>query len=334
MAIAKFGENVVRITQGPNGNISHQGRLAYDLGGEHYGAAGAIDTWSTYDSSWIIMSVQSGGDHFVYFQSSEPLIWADGTVDFVTLAMCHMDNTSGYKIGTSIGPNATLYKEGTYSGGRSGVVDPHIHVQVGRGKFVGTLQAKPYKLPNEVRLEQVFAVPDNAKIVAGAGLNWIRVSAVDIAQGGVSQDNGTPNISLSEKVFEIGPVSKGDYENFLALCTELRLKYKTVETDGQFKITIGPVSSGDANTIYSRANSLGNIPLTWRYANYVMEIGPVSLGDYKTIIAEAKRLDIGYYDTQSGELYTVFVGSMSYGDKNTFEALAKSLSLHYTITAE
>lgn len=194
--IPQFGQSVLRITQGPNGSTSHSNRQAIDFGGANYGAAGAVDAWKCLGCSWKVMYMQAGGDHFVYFQTTEPVLWANSTVDYAVVAFCHMNNTAGYRVGQVITPGQELYREGTYSGGRSGAVDPHIHCQVGKGKYVGTLQSKPYKLPNEARVEDLFAVPDSVKIVAGGGLNWRRVSHVQLDDEYNNQEQENDNVKL------------------------------------------------------------------------------------------------------------------------------------------
>lgn len=183
-----IGQNPLRVTQGPNQTPSHQGRQAIDFGGANYGGAGSVDTWVDQTTNWQVMQVQSGGDHFVYFQTTQAILWADGSIDWATLAMCHRDDTSMYKVGQVINAGSTLYKEGTYSGGRRNAVTAHIHVQVGKGKFVGGYlpKAQNYKLPNEAKVQDLFWVPDAFAIAAAGGLTWKRVSqmpSIDTQEG-------------------------------------------------------------------------------------------------------------------------------------------------------
>lgn len=198
---AQVGQNPWRLTQGPNTSgkdASHQNREAIDIGGANPGGAGAVDKWVNPKTgcSWRVMQVQQGGDHFVYFETTEPVAYADGSgVGYGTLALAHQ-NAVTHKVGQIIAPGELMYTEGNFTGGRVSSMLAHIHVQAGKGKFAGPYGPYPYKLPNECPVQALLTVPDGVTISDGKGLKWVRASAIATTETNQSQQTEDDDVKL------------------------------------------------------------------------------------------------------------------------------------------
>ena len=82
---AMFPMEYLNISQGVNNSISHQERLAIDIRGKDTG----IDAFPAPFTGTVKKTY--GSDHVVWFESNEPVRFADGSIDYMTI-MCMRDN--------------------------------------------------------------------------------------------------------------------------------------------------------------------------------------------------------------------------------------------------
>lgn len=100
---------------------------------------------------------------------------------------------------------------------------------------------------------------DYPTIIKNAGLNgWTKnVTTPDINEEEDKENTSKPNTATNTQLITIGPVSSGDRNTIKALCNSLQLVsmglYKE-NSDGS--ITVGPVSSGDAYLIMRKCDEL------------------------------------------------------------------------------
>lgn len=100
---------------------------------------------------------------------------------------------------------------------------------------------------------------DYPTIIKNAGLNgWTKtITAPDISEEEDKENASKPNTATNTQLITIGPVSSGDRNTIKALCNNLQLVsmglYKE-NSDGS--ITVGPVSSGDAYLIMRKCDEL------------------------------------------------------------------------------
>ena len=100
---------------------------------------------------------------------------------------------------------------------------------------------------------------DYPTIIKNASLNgWTKdVTTPDITEEEDKENTSKPNTATNTQLITIGPVSSGDRNTIKALCTSLQLVsmglYKE-NADGS--ITVGPVSSGDAYLIMRKCDEL------------------------------------------------------------------------------
>ena len=75
-----------------------------------------------------------GDANEVWLESSEPVIYPDGTVDYMTMMFAHDNDVSNLFVGKTINRGERFYEEGR-KGNASG---NHVHMECGRGKFTGS----------------------------------------------------------------------------------------------------------------------------------------------------------------------------------------------------
>lgn len=114
----------LNITQGMNGSYSHNGDKAIDLGE----ACSYLRAPFTGTIKRIYKNCNA-----VWLESSEKVMYADGTVDYMTVMTLHDSNISNLKVGQKIYQGETYYHPGV----KGNVTGSHIHIAVGKGKFRG-----------------------------------------------------------------------------------------------------------------------------------------------------------------------------------------------------
>lgn len=130
MQKALFPMTTLRITQDENGATSHKGSLAMDLGGKD---TGSDKIYAPCDLS--VVRIRTNSSHETYLESAEPVLWADGTVDYMSFTMMH-DNyiNSNCKVGSIIPQGAYFMDEGGFGGGKVNKFGTHCHLEVSKGK--------------------------------------------------------------------------------------------------------------------------------------------------------------------------------------------------------
>ncbi len=117
----------MNITQG-YGYGSHKGTFAIDVAGSDSGVDYLVAPFTG-----VIKKKWANGNS-VWLESTEPVLFADGTVDYATCCFTHDNNISDLTIGQVIQQGARFYEEGT-AGNASG---NHVHLEVAKGRYTGT----------------------------------------------------------------------------------------------------------------------------------------------------------------------------------------------------
>lgn len=205
MEKAYFGMDTLRVTNGPHGNKSHMNSWAIDLGGEDTGISRFYAPFTG-----VIKRLRTNSNE-VWFESSEPVQWADGTQDYVTILMIHANSVPAVQ-GQTVKQGEWLYNEGT----KGNATGNHIHFEVGKGKFVspygwykvgyGTDGSEIWNIYNQVDPTRVFFLKPTCNIMAagtdnssGAALQWV-------VDDGTTAGNLDPNTYFT--------VSAGNLEYF------------------------------------------------------------------------------------------------------------------------
>lgn len=127
---ATFPMKYLNVTQGVNGYFSHLGTYALDLGGRDTGIDDVVAPFTG-----VIKKIYSPGNgNWVWLESSNPVEYTDGTIDYMTIMVVHDNNISDLWVGKLLKQGEVFYQEGT-SGNAYG---NHIHLECGRGRFSGS----------------------------------------------------------------------------------------------------------------------------------------------------------------------------------------------------
>ena len=148
-----FPMEVCRITQGVNGQYSHQGTNAIDNGGKNSG----IDPIYAPVTMKHVWRDSAKNGNAVFFESVNKVQFADGSIDYCTLMFIHDNYIGDYKVGQVFKQGQEFGDEGT-AGNATG---NHTHIEVAKGKYT-----KPYiknkfgvfMLPNSIHPNKAFYI--------------------------------------------------------------------------------------------------------------------------------------------------------------------------------
>lgn len=162
----------MNITQGTNGEYSHKGTNAVDDSGKDRG----IDPLFAPCTMQLKARDTEVNGNAVWFESMEPVLFADGTINYATFLFIHDDYIGDYapaKIG--ILPNGRIFKQGEEFGdeGTMGkATGNHAHMEVAKGRFTKQyVHNINWQLPNSILPWDAFFV-NGTKIINGNGYNW------------------------------------------------------------------------------------------------------------------------------------------------------------------
>ena len=166
----------MRITQGFKEG-THAGCYALD----DAGSDGGID-FLIAPFTGTIKKVYPADANEVWLESNEPVLFADGTVDYATIMLCHDNDISNIYVGKVINQGERFYEEGTkgYATGN------HVHFEIAKGKFTGTGwhqdEAGYWSLNNGTNPVDCFMIDDSYTIINNYGYNFKHINDVQEPQ--------------------------------------------------------------------------------------------------------------------------------------------------------
>ncbi len=111
----------------------------------------------------------------VWLESIEPVEYPDGTVDFMTIMMCHDNDVSDLFVGKVIKQGEVFYTEGT----KGNATGNHVHFECARGKFTGTgwhqNAAGYWSINNGKKVDECLFIDDSYNLINTAGYNFKKV---------------------------------------------------------------------------------------------------------------------------------------------------------------
>ncbi len=247
---AMFPMTTMNITQGVGGSFSHAGTLAIDIAGKDGGIESAYAPFSGTITK-IYNKFQ------VWLQSSNPVIWADGTIDYMTILVVHDNDTSDLYVGKTIKQGERFFEEGTagYATGN------HIHLEVAKGKMSGGGWYKnsygTWTITNAVHPASALFVSDSTVIKNGYGYNWQRLSqSVVNPFYGKTPENLGENFFASiqntgSSMFVVNNNQNVEIENGIDMKTGSFVWHFVRQSDGSYIIYLG----GTTYTLYATGTS-------------------------------------------------------------------------------
>lgn len=178
MEKAMYPIKTIRITQ-----RNHQGTHADCFATDEAGPDGGISSLFA-PFTGIIKKIYSKDANEVWLESVEPVLFADGTKDYMTIMFCHDNDVSDLWVGKIIKKGEAFYQEGTkgYATGN------HCHFECAKGKFTGTGWHKDnagyWSINNGKLVTDCLFVDDSYNIIQTLGLNFRNVKEVEIKKYG------------------------------------------------------------------------------------------------------------------------------------------------------
>ncbi len=159
---ALFPSYTVTVTQGAYDDFSHQNQNALDISP----STGSIFAPFTgeivrIDDGWYRCNT-------VWLQSTAPVLYADGTVDYMTVVFMHDNDVSDLFVGQIIAQGEYFYDMGV-AGGATGA---HVHIACIRGKYNSTMGLTG---SGDVFVQNALFLAKGTYILIGYGLLWVYV---------------------------------------------------------------------------------------------------------------------------------------------------------------
>lgn len=174
---AMFIMDTVNISQGMYGSYSHQGSKAIDLAGKD---GGTDPAYAPFDGKVVYMSTSAA---YIIYQSLNPVEFADGTVDYMTVWVMHDDNVGRFYVGQTFSQGQHFFNEGS-SGYATG---NHIHLECAKGTYEGQYKngSGVWCIKNQINPYDALFLSESTNIINGYGYNWRRTN----------RDTSAPTIS-------------------------------------------------------------------------------------------------------------------------------------------
>ncbi len=181
---ARFLMEYLRVTQGygfyTDGTVkktySHTGSWALDLGGID---GGRDKCYCPFEAKVVRTRQNANGE--MYIESTEPVLWADGTQDYAKILLIHGEEFR-YREGDIIPFGAYFYDEGGMSGGVPGAYANHLHIECGKGRWRNAIQFQNsygvYIIEDQVPVNNMLWLGPDVTILDDGDLAWIRDDAV------------------------------------------------------------------------------------------------------------------------------------------------------------
>lgn len=137
----------------------------------------------------IIKKIYTADANEVWFESSEPVIYPDGTVDYMTMLFAHDNDISNLFVGKVIARGERFYEEGV-AGNASG---NHVHMECGKGKFTGSgwhkNNAGYWSINNGKNPTECLWVDDTITILDSYGYTFKRIEPEVVVPDTPLEDN-------------------------------------------------------------------------------------------------------------------------------------------------
>ncbi len=119
----------------------------------------------------------------VWIESKEPVLWADGTYDYMTCLFIHADDVSNLYVGKELKQGEYFYKMGTKGNWQTGTYGCHLHLEVGAGKFTGSgwyqdTSTGKWRINNGVEIPTALMYSNDTVLGDDTRYNWKKESEV------------------------------------------------------------------------------------------------------------------------------------------------------------
>lgn len=173
MQRALFPMYDMRITQG-YGTGTHRDSYAIDNAGKD---GSAENVFAPFDC--VVKKIYTADANEVWIESTEPVQYADGTEDYMTILFAHDNDVSNLKVGQIIKQGTPFYNEGT----KGQATGNHVHMECSKGKFTGSGWFKNaagyWGILNAKKPQECMWVGTDVNVMANGGYKWAKTSTPD-----------------------------------------------------------------------------------------------------------------------------------------------------------
>ena len=157
----------LRVTQTGDNDYTHKGDKAIDIAGNDT----RIDSLKAPFTGTIKKIYTE--NNAVWLESNEKVLYADGTIDYMTVLTLHDNDVSNLKVGDVIKQGQVYYDEGT----KGLTTGNHIHLAVGKGKFTGSGWYKNnygyWCINNQIDVYKGLFLLNTVKVLNNGGYPWV-----------------------------------------------------------------------------------------------------------------------------------------------------------------
>jgi murein DD-endopeptidase MepM/ murein hydrolase activator NlpD len=164
-----------------------------------------------------VARVRTNSSHETYFESLEPVEFADGTVDYMTVTLMH-DNVLDVRTGQVLHQGEKIGDEGGFGGGRPNRFGAHLHLEVSRGRNIAYQVRNAqgtYCTPQQVDIWSALWLGTDVQVLDGAGYSWKRDTKEDDDMKFLKVTNGkcevftTTDVNAVDKSYNSGKLTEG-----------------------------------------------------------------------------------------------------------------------------
>ena len=173
MEKAMYPSKTIRITQRDHQG-THAGCWATDEACED---GGISPIYAPFTGT--IKKIYTKDANEVWLESVEPVLYADGTQDYMTIMFCHDNDVSDLWVGKVIKQGEVFYQEGT----KGNATGNHCHFECGRGRFTDSGWHKDsagyWSINNGKLVTDCLFIDDSYNLIQTLGLNFKNVKEVE-----------------------------------------------------------------------------------------------------------------------------------------------------------
>ncbi len=167
-----YPSKYMRITQS-YGVGSHYDSYAIDEAGIDQGISTLVAPFTG-----IIKKIYTTDANEVWLESTEPVAYPDGTIDYMTIMLAHSNDASNLFVGQRINRGEAFYSEGT----KGQATGNHCHIECGKGRFYGTgwykNQNGNYSINNNKKPEECLWIDDSITILDNQGITFKKITEI------------------------------------------------------------------------------------------------------------------------------------------------------------
>lgn len=235
MEKAMYPFKTIRITQ-----REHEGTHAGCFATDEAGKDGGIDlAYAPFTGT--IKKIYTQDANEVWLESNEPILYADGTKDYMTIMFVHDNDVSDLWVGKVIKQGENFYQEGT----KGQATGNHCHFECGKGKFTGTGWHKDsagyWSINNGKLVTECLFIDDSYNIINTKGLSFKNVKDAEPKKYGspVERNEYVNQIKINADNVRARTSPNGDIIGYMNTGIYNSLEFTTVEGYDWHKIEEG-----------------------------------------------------------------------------------------------